>query len=94
MVTENVTQIQEHPVFSLRIFPGIFKMGGTFTFDAAAGGHHTETKPRTYTSTITVIVPAKSKQKISLIANMKTATVDFSTPITVNGMVGANFGDK
>ena len=67
-------------------------MGGTFTFDAKAVGSHTDSEPRSKTSTVTVIVPPRSKQRINLIANMKTATMKFTTFINVDGTIGANFG--
>ena len=73
---------------------GTFKMGASFSFSATAGQSHTHSESRSYTSTVTVTLPPKSKQRVSLIANMKTATMHFRTPIDVDGSIGANFPSR
>merc|ERR1711962_101846 len=70
---------------------GIFKMGASFSFSATAGRSKSKTVGRSYTSTVNVQVPPKSKKRGSVVANMKTATMDFRVPITADGRIGANF---
>lgn len=70
---------------------GVFKMGTSFSFSATAGQSATHSESQTYTSTVSVTLPPRSKQRVSIVGSMKTATMHFRTPITVDGTIAANF---
>ena len=70
---------------------GVFKMGGAFNTSITAGKSKTETKTTDVSSSVSVPVPPKSKKKVTMVGTLKEEKVSFSAPITVSGMMGANF---
>ncbi len=73
---------------------GIFKMGMSFNVSATAGQSSSSSVQKSSSASVSVKVPARSKVKIDMVATMKTETLNFSTPIQVSGMLGANFPDR
>ena len=73
---------------------GIFKSGSTFSTSVTAGESNTQSRTRTSSASATVKVPPKSKIKVSMVGTMKTQTMNFTAPIQVSGMFGANFPDR
>ncbi|XP_065839087.1 hydralysin-like [Oscarella lobularis] len=70
---------------------GVFKIGGAFNTSITVGKSKTETKTTEASSSINVPVPPKSKKKVTIVGFLKEEKVSFSAPITVSGMMGANF---
>ena len=73
---------------------GVFQMGMQFNVSATVGQSGSTTVNKGASSTVTVTVPPKSQVKVDMVATMKTETMDFSAPIQVTGMFGANFPDR
>ncbi|MBQ4811767.1 ETX/MTX2 family pore-forming toxin [Pseudoalteromonas sp. SMS1] len=73
---------------------GVFKLGSTFSTSITAGESNTNSTTRTSTASATVKVPPNSKIKVTMVGTMKTQTVNFTAPIQVSGMFGANFPDR
>lgn len=64
----------------------------TVSVSATAGKSATNSKSESETNSVTVEVPAKHSVTVQMVATMKTETVEFSAPITADGMFGGNFG--
>lgn len=73
---------------------GVFKLGETFSISTTAGKSQTESKTLSQSASVSVKVPPKSKVKVSMVGTLKEETVNFSAPISVAGMFGANFPDR
>ncbi|MBO9622213.1 MAG: ETX/MTX2 family pore-forming toxin [Sphingomonas sp.] len=73
---------------------GVFQMGMQFNVSATVGQSGSTTVNKGASSTVTVTVPPKSQVRVDMVATMKTETMDFSAPIQVTGMFGANFPDR
>jgi hypothetical protein len=73
---------------------GVFKMGTSFSVSTTLGKSDSKSAGRSATTTATVPVPPKSKIKVSMVATMQQETLNFTGPIGVQGMFGANFPDR
>ena len=89
------TSLTEGMTFSESVtLEGVFQMGMQFNVSATVGQSGSNTVNKGASATVTVTVPPKSQIKIDMVATMKTETMDFSAPIQVTGMFGANFPDR
>lgn len=73
---------------------GVFKMGMSFNVSATAGQSGSSTTEKSSTAGVTVTVPPHSMVRVDMVATMKSESLDFSAPIQVTGMMGANFPDR
>lgn len=73
---------------------GVFKMGMSFSVSTTIGKSGSSSVNKSSSATVNVKVPAHSKLKVDMVATMKTEKMDFSSPIQVDGMLGANFPDR
>lgn len=73
---------------------GVFKMGTSFSISATAGKSGSSSVSKSSSATVSVKVPPKSQVKIQMVATMKKEKMDFTVPIDVSGMFGANFPDR
>jgi hypothetical protein len=89
------TSLTEGMTFSESVtLEGVFQMGMQFNVSATVGQSGSNTVNKGASATVTVTVPPNSQIKIDMVATMKTETMDFSAPIQVSGMFGANFPDR
>lgn len=72
----------------------IFDIGGESSISVTIGQATTDTTSYTVTKVVNVTVPPHSKRHVQLIAKIAKESADFSAPITVSGMLGANFPKK
>ena len=81
--------------FSMEItLEGVFKLGEQFNISTTVGQSNSQTLSKTASSSVSVTVPARSKKLITMVATLQTETMNFSAPITAQGMFGANFPDR
>lgn len=73
---------------------GVFKMGSSFSVTTTAGESKSTTQSKSAASTVTVKVPPHSRVRVQMVATMQKETLNFTAPITVLGMFGANFPDR
>ncbi|OYY79389.1 MAG: hypothetical protein B7Y43_02950 [Sphingomonas sp. 28-62-20] len=73
---------------------GVFKMGMSFSVSTTVGQSNSNSVNKGSSATVSVTVPPNSMIKVDMVATMKTETMDFSAPIQVSGMMGANFPDR
>lgn len=73
---------------------GVFQMGEQFNISTTVGQSSANSVTKTASATVSVVVPAKSKKQVTMVATMQTETMNFSAPIAVQGMFGANFPDR
>jgi hypothetical protein len=73
---------------------GVFKLGESFNMSVTAGQSKTETVQQGSSATVQVTVPPRSRKKVTMVGTLKQEKVNFSAPISVNGMFGANFPDR
>lgn len=73
---------------------GVFKMGMSFSVSATVGQSGSSSVNKGSSATVSVTVPPKSKIQVDMVATMKTESMDFSGPIQVSGLMGANFPDR
>lgn len=84
-ITSGLTFSQEFGI------EGIFKMGMSFSVSVTAGRSGSSSTTRTATATVSVKVPPRSKVEVSMVGIMQSESMDYSVPIAVSGMFGANF---
>ena len=89
--SESVTGLTFSSRFTIE---GIFESGMAFSVSTTVGESRTEIESKTATASIEVTVPPKSKQKIIMVGTLKEEFVNFSAPISVDGLFGANFPTK
>jgi len=88
------TSVTTGMTFSEQItLEGMFKMGMSFDVQVTIGQSGSNTVQKGSSATVTVTVPPHSKVEVDMVATMKTETMNFSAPIDVSGMMGANFPD-
>lgn len=93
--TEWSSSVTAGMTFSAEIgLEGVFKMGMSFNVSTTIGQSKSSSVNKGASSTVTVKVPAHSAITVELVATMKKETMDFSAPIQVSGMFGANFPDR
>lgn len=73
---------------------GVFKMGMSFNGSATVGQSGSSSVSKGSSATVSVTVPPNSKITVDMVATMQTETLDFSAPIQVSGMMGANFPNR
>jgi Clostridium epsilon toxin ETX/Bacillus mosquitocidal toxin MTX2 len=73
---------------------GVFKMGMSFNVSTTVGASGSTSVNKGSSASVSVTVPPNSKIRVDMVATMKTETMDFSAPIQVTGMMGANFPDR
>jgi hypothetical protein len=73
---------------------GVFKMGMSFSVSVTVGQSGSNTVQKGASANVTVTVPPHTKVKVAMIATMKTERMNFSAPIDVTGMMGANFPNR
>ncbi|XP_057312048.1 hydralysin-like [Hydractinia symbiolongicarpus] len=73
---------------------GVFTFGTSFKIDVTAGTSGSHSVEKSVTSTISVPVKARSKVKVDMVATMREETITYNMPISVRGMMGANFPDR
>jgi len=69
----------------------VFEIGGEVSVSVTAGVSGTQTESRSVSTAVTVTLPARSKQRVSIVAQMQKEAVQFTIPVRVAGMFGANF---
>lgn len=73
---------------------GVFEMGTTFNVSSTVGQGGSSSVSNGASATVSVTVPAHSQVAVQMVATMKKEQMDFSAPIDVTGMLGANFPDR
>lgn len=87
-VTPGLTYSKEFTV------EGAFKMGLAFSIGVTAGKSGSSSTPKSSSSTVTVKVPPHSQVEVIMVVTMKKERLPFEAPITVSGMMGANFPER
>jgi hypothetical protein len=73
---------------------GVFKIGTTFNVSTTVGQSKSTTVSKTASASVSVSVPPRSRKQITMVATMQQETLNFTAPISVQGMFGANFPDR
>jgi hypothetical protein len=73
---------------------GVFKVGTTFNVSTTVGQSKSNTISKTASATVSVSLPPHSRKQITMVAVMQQETLNFTAPISVQGMFGANFPDR
>ncbi|HXR79193.1 MAG TPA: hypothetical protein VN737_24675 [Bryobacteraceae bacterium] len=73
---------------------GVFKVGTTFNVSTTVGQSKSNTVSKSASASVSVSVPAHSRKQITMVATMQQETLNFTAPISVQGMFGANFPDR
>ncbi|MFD2671145.1 hydralysin-2 [Marinicrinis sediminis] len=73
---------------------GVFSTGVSFSESITVGKTQSQQSSRSVSSTVSVVVPPRSKKKVSIVGTLKKAKMKFEAPVSVQGMFGANFPDK
>ena len=89
--SESVTGLPFSSKFTIE---GTFESGTEFSVSTTVGESTTESQSKTASTSIEVTVPPKSKRKVFMVGTLKKEFANFSAPISVNGLFGANFPEK
>ena len=73
---------------------GVFKMGMSFSVSTTVGESNSKGNTKGSSATVSLTVPPMSMIKVEMVATMVTETMDFTAPIQVTGLMGANFPDR